>query len=60
MGRINPCINIVATKNCTSLFCIEGLIKSIKYQIISGANKLIKFVIKNLKILSTHLRKQII
>jgi hypothetical protein len=38
----------VATKNCISLFCIDGLIRSIRYQISSGTNKLIEFVTKNL------------
>ena len=48
MGRINPCIKTVAIRNCISLFCIDGLIKSIKNHINNGTTKLIKLVIKNL------------
>ena len=47
IGRINPFIKTVAIKNCISLFCIDGLILSIKNHINIGTTRLIKFVAKN-------------
>jgi hypothetical protein len=49
MGSIAPFIRIVITRNQSSSFCKESLIKLIMNQIIFGANKLIRLVYEKFK-----------